>query len=239
MRALSPERPVSVPRPVGRVTVATRYRYHASWREEATLSDGTPVTLRLVRPEDKTLLREGFARLSPTSRYLRFFAAKRELTDAELVRLTELDGVDQLALGAVWARPDGNPEGLGVARFARDAGVPDVADAAVTVADAAQGKGLGTLLLTHLAEAARERGISRFAAEFLATNAAVRQLIEEACPDARLSARGGVIRAEVPLVAAAGAAGQTPARRLMREVAGRRLEFRRRHLLPGGPQRSL
>jgi len=221
------------------VTAATGYRYDTSWREEATLRDGTVVTLRLVRPDDKALLRGGFARLSPMSRYLRFFGAKRDLTDAELVGLTELDGIDRLALGAVGRRPDGKAEGLGVARFAREAAVPDVAEAAVTVADPAQGKGLGTLLLTHLAQAARERGIVRFAAEFLAGNAAVRQLIEEACPDARLSARGGVIRAEVPLVAAGVPAGLDPARRLMREVAGRRLEFRRGPLLPDGPTRSL
>ena len=221
------------------MTAAARYRYDASWRAEATLADGTPVTLRLVQPEDKELVREGFARLSPTSRYLRFFTAKQHLTEAELAQLTELNGIDRLALGAVREGPDGEREGLGVARFARDPAAPDVADAAVTVADPAQGKGLGTLLLVHLAEAARERGIVRFAGEFLVGNTAVRQLIEEACPDAHLTVHGDVIRAEVPLGGAEGSAGPAPVRRLMRHVAGGRLEFRLRHLLLKDPERSL
>jgi GNAT superfamily N-acetyltransferase len=221
------------------VTAPTRYAYDVPWRDAAVLADGTRVTLRLVRPEDKALLREGFRRLSSTSRYLRFFTAKRELTDAELVALTDLDGVDRLAVGAVRETAAGGPEGLGVARFARDPAEPSVAEAAVAVTDAAQGKGLGTLLLLHLAEAARERGIRCFAGEFLATNAAVRQLIEEVCPDARLTAHGDVIRVEVPLGGPHEPANRTPAGRLLRQVAGGRLEFRPPHLLARDRERSL
>ena len=64
------------------------------------LKDGTAVRLRLIRPDDKDRLRAGFARLSPESRYLRFFVPKSTLTDAELVYLTETDGVDHVAIGA-------------------------------------------------------------------------------------------------------------------------------------------
>ncbi|MDH4045158.1 MAG: GNAT family N-acetyltransferase [Gemmatimonadota bacterium] len=215
------------------------YRFDYRWREGATLADGTPVMIRLVRPEDKRFLAAGFAALSPTSRYLRFFTAKQALTERELDRLTDLDGVDQLALGAVRSLPDGSEEGLGIARFARDPSVPTVAEAAVTVTDAFQGKGLGTLLLSRLADAARERGIDCFSGEFLASNAAVRQLIEEACPDARLFAEGDVIRAEVPLARMVGAVPQAPGARLLRHVAGGRLELRLRHLLLKDPEHSL
>lgn len=213
--------------------------YDAGWREDAVLDDGTPVTLRLLRPDDKQLLRDGFDRLSAGSRYLRFFGAKRELTEAEVVQLTELDGVDRLAVGAVRERADGKAEGLGVARFTRDAEVPTVAEAAVAVVDAVQGKGLGTLLLLHLAAAARERGIRAFTGDFLATNAAVRQLIEETCPDARLTTHGDVIRAEVPLPEPGLPASQTPAGRLMRQVAGGRLAFRSPGLPRPDPEGSL
>lgn len=221
------------------MTPATRYRYDAVWREEAVLADGTPVTLRLVRPEDKALLRDGFHRLSAASRYLRFLAAKRELSDAELTQLTELDGVNRLAVGAVRTGVDHQAEGLGVARFARDPANPAVAEAAVTVTDQVQGNGLGSLLLLHLAAAARERGIECFAGEFLATNAAVRQLIEDVCPDAKLTALGDVLRAVVPLGGPHEPAGATPAGRLLRQVAGGRLAFRPPTLLPGDPERSL
>lgn len=221
------------------MTPAARYRYDAAWRERAALADGTQVTVRLVRPEDKELLRAGFARLSAASRYLRFFAAKRELTASELAQLTELDGVHRLAVGAARDGAGGEPEGVGVARFARHPAAPAVAEAAVAVADPVQGKGLGTLLLLHLAAAAWERGIRCFAGEFLATNAAVRQLIEETSPDARLTTQGDVIRVEVPLAGPGVPAGQTPAGRLMRQVAGGRLAFRPPPLLPQDPERSL
>ena len=219
------------------MTEPARYRFDASWREVVTLVDGTAAVLRLVRAEDKALLRAGFDRLSPGSRYLRFFAAKQELTEAEVAQLTEIDGVDHVALGAVRQGPDGGWEGLGVARFVRDPSVPDMAEAAVTVTDPAQGNGLGRLLLARLAEAARERGIMRFVGEFLATNAQVRQLIAEACPDARLTARGEVVRVEVPLPDA-GAAGPS-LQRLLRQAAGGRLQLRLRHLLLKDSERTL
>jgi len=219
------------------VTEPARYRFDADWREAVTLADGTPAVLRLVRTDDKALLRAGFDRLSPDSRYLRFFAAKQELTEAEIAQLTETDGVDHLALGAVHRNPDGEWEGLGVARFVRDPSVPDLAEAAVTVTDPAQGNGLGRLLLARLAEAARERGVTCFAGEFLATNAQVRQLIEEACPGARLTARGDVIRVEVPLLGAGTARG--PLQRLLRQAAGGRLQLRLRHLLLKDSERTL
>jgi GNAT superfamily N-acetyltransferase len=181
------------------MTASSGYRFDAEWRETATLADGTQVELRLLQREDKDLLRAGFERLSPDSRHRRFFGAKQELTEAEVGLLTQLDGVDRLAVGAVRVRPDGGVEGLGVARFVRDSVAPARAEAAVTVTDGAQGNGLGRLLLARLAAAARERGITRFAGQFLATNLQVRRLIEEACPDAILSAEGDVIRVEVPL----------------------------------------
>jgi len=206
------------------------YRIDASYREEATLANGTRVLLRLVQPGDRELLRRGFGQLSDTSRYLRFFATKTELTEAELTQLTELDGVHQLALGALAEGPDGM-EGLGIARFARDPATPAIAEAAVTVTDTAQGSGLGTLLLARLAEAARERGIAWFRGEFLAENERVRAMIAEACPDARLVARGESILVEVPL---AGASGPAPGSRLLGHVAGGRLALRLRHLLLKG-----
>jgi len=209
------------------------YRIDASYREEVTLANGVRVLLRLVRPDDRELLRRGFTQLSDASRYLRFFTTKADLTEAELTRLIELDGINQLALGAVREGPDGM-EGLGIARFARDPAAPEIAEAAVTVTDAAQGAGLGTLLLARLAEAARERGITWFRGEFLAGNERVRALIADACPDARLVGGGESILVEVPLIEAGGPAPQTPWRRLLGHVAGGRVALRLRHLLLKG-----
>jgi GNAT superfamily N-acetyltransferase len=214
------------------VPADSRLEFDASYREEATLGDGTRVVLRLVRPADKDLLRRGFARLSAESRYLRFFTEKAALTDRDLALLTELDGIDELALGAIGYDAAGLEEGLGIARFARDPRDPGVAEVAVTVVDDVQGRGLGTLLLQRLAAAAAERGITRFSGEFLARNQLVRRLIEECCPDARLSTIGDVVRAEVTVPRAPDR--NAPVYRVFRQVAQGRLQLRLRHLLLKG-----
>ena len=77
------------------------YRFDEHYREEIRLADGLTATIRCLRPEDRGLLEEGFRRLSPESRYLRFFAAKERLNDAELRYLTEIDGAMHFAIGAV------------------------------------------------------------------------------------------------------------------------------------------
>jgi GNAT superfamily N-acetyltransferase len=210
--------------------MSTPLHFDADYREEATLADGTPVLLRLVQPADRDLLREGFQQLSPASRYLRFFTPKADLTEDELTRLTTLDGINQLALGAERTGPEGTVQGLGIARFVRDPANPAVAEAAVTVTDAVQGLGLGTLLLDRLAQAAAERGVTRFRGEFLAGNERVRALIEEACPTAHLTPLGDTIRAEIPL-GEARVMPEPPGRRLLAHVAGGRLALRLRHLL--------
>jgi GNAT superfamily N-acetyltransferase len=209
------------------------YQYDDGYRETTTLPDGTPVVIRLVGPADRELLRRGFDDLSPASRYLRFFGAKSDLSDDELAHLTDLDGIDHFALGAVREGPDGL-EGLGVARFIRDPANPELAEAAVTVKDAVQGLGLGTLLLTRLAAAARERGVTRFSGEFLAANERVRALLEEACPDAALTSLGETIRVDVPIADPGSSVQAGPAHRLLGHVAGGRLMIRLRHLLLKG-----
>jgi len=175
--------------------------FDAAYRELARLRDGSTVLLRAVDRTDKDLLRSGFARLSPRSRYLRFLSPKSQISDEELEELVCLDGVNRLALGARAILPDGQEgEGLGVARFARLPDRPAAAEAAVTVIDEAQGKGLGTLLLQRLVCAAQERGIERFVCEFHAGNDPIRRLVERVAPGAEVLARG-FVRAEVPLPA--------------------------------------
>lgn len=134
------------------------------------LTDGTPVVLRLVRPSDLSLLSSGFERLSPESRYHRFFGVKKALSPSELKFFTDCDGINHFALGAVLRGPDGKEHGLGVVRFVRVSAEPTAADAAVTVVDAMQRKGLGSLLVARLLAAAAERGIDELRFDVLASN---------------------------------------------------------------------
>jgi GNAT superfamily N-acetyltransferase len=213
------------------------YHFNAAYREEGRLGDGSGVLLRLIRPSDKEVLRRSFERLSATSRYLRFFAAKSTLTDKELHQLVNIDGVDHFALVAVSLPGPGPEEGLGVARFVRLEDRPEVAEPAVTVLDHAQGRGLATLLVTRLAAAARERGVERFACEFLAVNQPIRHLLEKYARDATFEYEGDVVRAEVP-VPAVPTTGEPSSWdlqdvmfRLLGDSARGAIEIRLRHLL--------
>ena len=182
-------------------------RFDRDYAETLILADNTEVSIRLVRPEDKQLLARAFAELSPESRYARFFSAKGSLSEGELVALTQTDGVNHLALGAVTWDAERRPVPLGVARFVRVAAEPEVADAAVAVVDAYQGRGLGTLLVERLAAAARERGVQWFRCEFLLANERVRRLIENLVPVTRYETDGDLVYADIPVPAPAAGGG--------------------------------
>lgn len=130
------------------------------------IRDGSEVDLRPIDPSDKDLLREGFERLSLESRYERFLSPLDHLSPAVLRYFTEVDHHDHEALVAL---DPASGRMVGVARYVREER-PEVAEAAITVADDWQGRGLGTLLLDELAERAREEGIERFSAYVLARN---------------------------------------------------------------------
>lgn len=164
------------------------------WRAEHVLADGTRIVLRTIRPEDASTLREEFERLSPESRYRRFFAGMQALSDATLRYLTNVDGVDHVAIVAIVEAPDLKTErGVGVARFIRVTGEPTIAEVAVTVCDDMQGKGVGRHLLLALTEAARERGVHHFRGEVLASNAPVRAILEEVGAHAKREESGALV----------------------------------------------
>jgi GNAT superfamily N-acetyltransferase len=143
--------------------------------ELVALRDGATVLIRPVRPEDKPLFTAGFERLGERSRYRRFMGPKKQLTPQELAFLTEVDHHDHEALGAI------DPEtgaGVGVARFMRVPGTPAVAEAAVAVVDAWQGRGLGGALLSRLARRAVDEGIQRFTASLFTSNREMLHLFE-------------------------------------------------------------
>lgn len=170
------------------------------WVEHAVLPDGTPIRLRLIRPEDKDRLRAGFNQLSPESRYARFLAPKTSLSDDELRYLCELDHEHHLAITAARDdQPDGEAEGLGIARFIRLTEPPTTAEAAIAVADAAQHRGLGKLLFLRLVAAAAERGVERFRCEVLGSNTGMAGLLAQISPDRSIEVGSGVMSIEVPL----------------------------------------
>src|SRR4051812_47665982 len=131
------------------------------------------LTVRPIRPIDKDALRHLFDRLGPRSRARRFLAPKPSLSHRELAYLTEVDHRTHEALVAVGA------DGLfaGVARYACGPGETTVADVAFAVADALQGRGIGTGLAQLLLDDARANGIVRLQAMTLPGNGPARKLL--------------------------------------------------------------
>ena len=160
------------------------------------LRDGSSVVVRPVRPDDRELLLAGFERLGPESRYQRFLAPMAELTEDIVTYLTDVDHHDHEALAAIDAVTG---EGVGVARFVRCEDRPDTAEAAVTVIDDWQGRGVGTLLLDRLAERARAEGIAHFTALLLAENREMLELLETIGPVRVVDRQSGTVEIDAEL----------------------------------------
>lgn len=145
---------------------------------QATLPDGTVLGIRALLPTDRDELALGYLQLSEQSQRRRFFSPPSRLSESLLDYLTKLDFDQRFALVAYM---EGDPAkgGVGVARWVRDHDDPWKADAAVTVADRWQGRGIGTQLLIALVEAAGEHGITTFVADVLWENAALLETLRE------------------------------------------------------------
>jgi GNAT superfamily N-acetyltransferase len=159
--------------------------FDASYREDWPLDGGGLLLLRLIQPGDKALVAAGFKRLSPQSRYRRFFLNKHALTESELCYLTDCDGMNHFALVAILEQPMGiTREGIGVARFVRLSDDPLSAEVGLTVIDAFQHRGIGRLLLGRLFLAAAERGLRRLEFHVRAENAAMLCALRRVAPAA-------------------------------------------------------
>jgi GNAT superfamily N-acetyltransferase len=182
-----------------------RYLFNQGYRELVRLDDGTAAMLRLLRADDKEMLRVGFARLSDDARYNRFFVRKASLLESELRYLTEVDQIDHfaLAVGIGRASADQPEEGLAVARAVRLPLEPQVYEAAVTVIDAYQRHGLGTLLVRRLLAAVAERGGRRVQFWVLPSNVSMRRLLKSVAPAALFREEDELLRVDVSLEAEA------------------------------------
>jgi acyl-CoA synthetase (NDP forming)/RimJ/RimL family protein N-acetyltransferase len=144
------------------------------WEADVVVADGGTVHLRPIRPSDAPKLLALHGGLSPRTRYLRYFSAYPRIPERDLYRFSHVDHHDRVALivelgGAA----------IAVGRYERSPGT-DEAEVAFVVADAHQGRGIGSVLLEHLAAAGRECGIRRFVAVVLAENSAMIRVFRDA-----------------------------------------------------------
>lgn len=180
--------------------MSPKLRFDSHYREQVLAADGTRLLLRMLHPEDKPKLADGFRRLSPQSRYRRFFTLKNSLSPGDLLFFTEFDGVNHLAIGAAYLDEQGNEgDGVGVARCIRFSDQPAIAEFAVAVVDEMQNKGIGKLLCERLIAAAAERGIERFRCDLLAENQPALALVKTLCGNAVFHRNGSQLTAEFPI----------------------------------------
>jgi RimJ/RimL family protein N-acetyltransferase len=158
------------------------------------LRDGSSIFIRPIEPGDKSAIVSGFERLSPESRYRRFFSPLQRLSERDLVYLTEVDHHDHEALIA----RNEHHEPIGVARFVRG-GDPHKAEVAVVVVDEWQGRGVATALLTQLADRARHEGVRVFTATILAENRDALGLMEALGDPRRVGAPSTTTELEMEL----------------------------------------
>jgi acetyltransferase len=156
--------------------------YPSQYVREWRFKDGTPVTIRPIRPEDEPLMVQFHATLSERSVYLRYFCSMSLSTRVEHERLVRIcfGSYDRgFALVADRANGEtGRHEILGVGRFSAISGAE--AEAAVLVSDQWQARGLGTELLASVARVARQEKFKKLSGEILRDNLATQAIFKKA-----------------------------------------------------------
>jgi CRP-like cAMP-binding protein/L-amino acid N-acyltransferase YncA len=147
---------------------------------ETALADGRRVWLRPILPSDREGLVVGLERLSPESRYQRFFTPVK-VSESLLRYMSDIDYLDHFAWVVAVREGEGQaPVGIASARYIREAAEPSVAEIALEVVDDHQGRGVGRLLMGALAAAASIGGVEHFRAFVQEGNRPMRALLDRA-----------------------------------------------------------
>ncbi len=176
------------------ITDSSRYK------AEAILQDGSSIQIRALHSDDKQPLLELFSSLSQRSVYFRFFRARIWLSDWELEQYLGLDFVGNVALAAT-LREGGRERIIGVGKYEELLETPGQsrrAEVAFAVADGHHGRGIGTLLLEHLASVGRSHGITEFEADVLGENNQMLKVFSDSGFKVRRSLEAGVIHVSFP-----------------------------------------
>lgn len=171
----------------------TKRPYPAHWEADVLLRDGATARLRPVSPDDADALQQMHQGQSQDSIYFRYFTYKSQLSAKELERFTVVDYVDRVAFVILLG-----DELMGIGRYDR-LGNATEAEVAFNIADAHQGRGLGSILIEHLAAAGRENGLRTFTAEVLPENRKMLKVFQAAGFETSRSFEDGVILVEFPI----------------------------------------
>ena len=152
--------------------------YPNQFVSQFTLPDGSAIVVRPIRPEDAPLIVELHAAHSERTIRLRFFSLVKMLSRDSLIRLCQLDYDREMALVAEQKDSAGKAHILAVSRYTLH---PEtgIAEFAVVVTDAWQGKGIGWQLMQRLIDVARQNGVKQLVGPVLRENATMLQLVQE------------------------------------------------------------
>ncbi len=179
---------MTVPDPaLGAIPPAPRH-----WKADVLLRDGRAAHIRPIGPGDAELLVDFYARVSEQSKYYRFFSPMPNLSDRDVKRFTEVDHVGRVAFVLILSG-----RMIAVGRY--DVVRPGDAEVAFLVEDQHQGRGIAQVLLEHLAQAGRERGVERFVAEVLPDNSRMIQTFRDAGYRVVSEYEDGVLMLEFPI----------------------------------------
>jgi GNAT superfamily N-acetyltransferase len=168
--------------------------YPAHRENDVVLRDGSTVHVRPSRPDDAPAMEQLLEGLSDRSRWLRFFSGFPNLEHA--VRwATEVDYEHRYGLVATTG---GDGHLVGHAGWEREADRPERAEVALEIVDAMQSKGLGTILLGQLAEAAHQAGVEVLTAEVLPQNHLMIKVFRDCGFPVRTHTVPGVVLVELP-----------------------------------------
>jgi len=170
-----------------------------------TLRDGTPVTIRVMRPDDRERIVTAFSKLDASTIYTRFFSYRKEIPAKTLDRIAAID-FDHLA-GLVATLGEGSDETvIAAATYVLTHGSEGekTAEVAFTVEEDYQGQGLATRLLAALIALARRHGIAHFEADVLAGNSPMLAVFQRSGLPMRKRSEGGVVHVTMDLAPTAG-----------------------------------
>lgn len=150
--------------------------YPAHLVHNVQLKDGTDIVIRPIRPEDAESEAKFVRNLSTESKYFRFMNTFEELSQEMLVRLTQIDYHNEMALLAVSVENGAESEQIGVARYATNVDKKSC-EFALVVSDQWRGRGVARRLMKDLMEVARARGLETIEGEVLSNNRRMLELM--------------------------------------------------------------
>jgi acetyltransferase len=177
--------------------------YPTQYLSYEELRDGTPVTIRPIRPEDEPLMVKFHEGLSEESVYMRYFHMMNLTQRTAHERLTRICFIDydrEMALVAEHTDPDtGEREIMGVSRLSRHGASPEEAEFSVLVSDRFQRLGVGTLLVGRILEVGRAEDLKRITAEILLDNYPMQNISEKLGFHLRRDTEEMVVKADLDL----------------------------------------